>query len=107
MKQRMKARILTLAIALAMCATVRAVIIGLLEAPQDDVAARRAVLERPEVKAAATNYDELIRLNIWPLKLADFTKIFGPKLEAPPADIALPVARGAGYAVSGLHSGAA
>src|SRR5581483_5008502 len=33
--------------------------------------------------------------------------IFGPKLEAPPADIALPVARGAGYAVSGLHSGAA
>ena len=73
--------------------------------PPDDVTTWWALQPRPEVKARQTNYQRLLQLWIEPLTLADMTNFFGPKLAAPPTDLALPLGASTAVSLPGIRSG--
>jgi hypothetical protein len=118
----------TIAIAVLLCALGSASSAAIrfdLDAPQDVRAARNAVQDRPELKPLFDEYRQLIRTRLFPLKLDEVAKIFGPKLDTAtnwwgfdadasvkglgpkldqhPADLVLPIFAPRGMMVSGLH----
>ena len=99
-------RIITISFLLfTFCSASFAVIFIMLDAPQDDSQARRNVYDRPELKPIDSKYSDVIQIRIWPLKLDDVAKIFGPKLDKQPDDMVLPLFAGNGIGLSGLSIG--
>jgi hypothetical protein len=88
-----------------LCGPVFGVITLFLETPQDDVHARLDVRDQPELQSLRAENERFIQLRIWPLKLADATRIFGPKIKEPPTDMVLPLADWGGITLSGLGFG--
>ena len=76
-----------------------------LDAPQDDGQARQGVWNSPELKTIKAAYSDIIQTRLWPLKLDDVAKIFGPKLQNKPDDMVLPLAAGNGLGLSGFGPG--
>jgi hypothetical protein len=111
----------------AFCGVSLAVIYFSIAAPQDDGETRTAISDRPELKFLASEYHDVLRTRLWPLKRDDIAKDFGPLLETAtnwwgygvaaggkrsgpelgqhPADLVLPIFVGTGMMVSGLHTG--
>jgi hypothetical protein len=65
----------------ALCNASFAVILFTIDAPQDEMAARAWACSRPEVKPLRVAYTNLVQTRLWPVKLGEMAKIFGPKLE--------------------------
>lgn len=116
-----------------LCRASFAVILFFIPSPLDDSKACAGLCLSPELKPLQAAYDDIIQTRLWPLKLDDIAKIFGPKLdtasnwwshdpgvggkssgpglEKQPADFVVPVfasgscwGGGMGMTVSGLHS---
>jgi hypothetical protein len=69
-----------------LCSPVSGEVVGFIDSPHDDL----NVSEWSKFQPLAAEYKELIAVRIKPLKLADVTAIFGPKLSQPPEDRTLP-----------------
>src|SRR3954468_24914339 len=76
MKQRIAVVLL-----LAVLCNASAVILLVVDAPQDEPAARAWARSRPELKPLHTAYTNLIQTRLWPLKFSEMAEIFGPKIE--------------------------
>jgi hypothetical protein len=69
-------------------------IFSFVDSPPDDQASLGGCsnyCDRLELQVPAREYNDLIKVRFFPLKLADVTAIFGPKLDQPPADRARPL----------------
>lgn len=75
----------------------------MLDAPQDDVQARRDVRDQLELKPIKAAYSDIIQTRLWPLKLDGVAKFFGPKLDKQPDDMVLPLFAGDEIYLSGLN----
>ncbi len=118
----MKRTIAIVILLCTLCSPGFAVILFVLDAPQDDRDARTAVWGRPELQTLVTEYSNFLRIRPWPGKLDDVARIFGPVLDTAtnwvgrggngsgpklghhPADLVLPIFANQGMAVSGLTS---
>jgi hypothetical protein len=65
----------------ALCPVGFAVILFSIDAPQDNSKVRSYVGDRPELKPLHAAYTNIIQTRLWPLKLNEGPKIFGPKLD--------------------------
>ena len=119
----MKRTIAIATLLFALCSASFAVIRFNLVAPQDVREARKGVQDRPELKPFLDEYCAIIKARLFPLKLDDVAKTFGPKLatatnwweycgkrsgpelDQHPADLVLPIFVSQGMMVSGLHTG--
>jgi hypothetical protein len=102
-----KVTFLTCVLMIAACGLVRAqeIYVDVVGFESDNSSAVLAVRYRPEFNAFLTEYNRLIALWIEPLTLEEITNTFGAKLDADPADLALPVARPPGVGLPGIYSG--
>jgi hypothetical protein len=119
----MKRTITIATLLFALCSTSFAVIWFSLLVPQDAPEARKGIENRPVLKPFTDEYWAIIKARLWPLKLNDVAKAFGPKLATAtnwwgyygglsgpelgqhPADLVLPIFATRGMMVSGLHTG--
>jgi hypothetical protein len=119
----MKRTIAIATLLFALCSASFAVIHFNLAAPQDGPEARTGVQDRPELKPLLDEFRAIIKARLFPLKLDDVAKTFGPKLatatnwweyygkrsgpelDQHPADLVLPIFASQGMMVSGLHTG--
>ena len=75
-------RSIPIAVALcALCPVGFAVILFSIDAPQDNSQVRSSVGDRPELKPLHAAYTNIIQTRLWPLKLDEVPKVFGPKLD--------------------------
>jgi hypothetical protein len=132
MSMKQKAAIILLC---ALCRASFAFVFFGIDAPEDELRARNWACDQSDSKSLNTEYSDIIKSRLWPLKFSEMEKIFGPKLETAtnwwgtdtnpfserfgaclshrPADRVLPiVASGGGtncggmmIMVSGLHTG--
>lgn len=78
-------------------------VIILLDTPQDVSEVRRKVQELPEVKRLSVDYSTVIKVKLWPLKINQIAKIFGPKLLKRPDSAVLPIFAPNSVGLSGLR----
>ncbi|MCX6904114.1 MAG: hypothetical protein NTW03_11700 [Verrucomicrobia bacterium] len=65
----------------ALCPVGLAQMVFFIDAPHDDSKVRSCVGDRPELKPLHAVYTNIIQTRLWPLKLSEVPKLFGPKLD--------------------------
>lgn len=95
--------LLTLVLFFIYSVTSYAPIFVLLDTPQDVSEVRRKVQELPEVKRLSVDCSTVIKLKLWPLKINQIAKIFGPKLLKRPDSAVLPIFAPNSVGLSGLR----
>jgi hypothetical protein len=102
-----KITILTLLLCLQ-CATGFGVVISMVDAPRDDPEIVRDcnfLCNHRELQPLTENYNELLQVRFWPLKMKDIAAIFGAKLDQKPDDRVKPLFGPTMIAESGLGWG--
>jgi hypothetical protein len=78
------------------------------ESPRDDVqvvGACKFLCDHPELQAQTDEYNELLQVRLWPLKMKDMAAVFGPALNQKPDDRVKPLFVSSMIMESGLGYG--
>lgn len=77
----MKRRTAVIILLCALCRASYAVIFFGIDSPEDELWARNWACDQNESKSLHTEYSDIIKSRLWPLKFSEMEKIFGLKLE--------------------------